>query len=156
MKIHSNLLGELEFDDNMSIHFSQGIPGFENDKQFILIPMEVNSPFFYLQSINNEDLCLLLADPFVFFPDYEIDIDDLEMQKLDFDNEKAQLAIYLVLSVPADFKQTTANLRAPIVINPDKRKGMQYISSKTVYTTRHNIFRSAQPKSTAAASQEGR
>ncbi len=156
MKIHSNLLGELEFDDNMSIRFSQGIPGFENEKQFILIPMEVKSPFFYLQSISNENLCLLLADPFVFFPDYEIDIDDLEMQKLDFDNEKSQLAIYLVLSVPEDFKQTTANLRAPILINPDKCTGMQYISNKTVYTTRHKIFRSEQPESNAAGSQEGR
>ena len=156
MKIYSNLLGELEFEDNMSIHFNQGIPGFENEKQFILIPMEANSPFFYMQSTSNEDLCLLLADPFVFFPDYEIDIDDLEMQKLDFDNEKSQLAIYLVLSVPEDFKQTTANLRAPILINPDKCKGMQYISNKTVYTTRHNIFRSEQPDRSAAAGQEGR
>ncbi|WP_061212765.1 flagellar assembly protein FliW [Syntrophomonas wolfei] len=140
MKIQSSLLGELEFDENYIIHFPQGIPAFENEKEFILLPMAEGVPFYYLQSVNNSELCLLLAQPFTFFPDYEIDVDDEDLKRLKLKDE-SQLAVYLILTVPDDFKKTTANLLAPLLINIENRLGMQYVSIKTNYSTRHFIFR---------------
>jgi flagellar assembly factor FliW len=64
MQIKTAFFGELNISANDIIHFPEGLPAFETEKQFILIPLEENSPFFYLQSVKRADLCLLLADPF--------------------------------------------------------------------------------------------
>ncbi|PKM77593.1 MAG: flagellar assembly protein FliW [Firmicutes bacterium HGW-Firmicutes-15] len=153
MEILSSLLGELEFDESFIISFPQGIPAFEEEKKFVLLPMDGNGPFYYLQSVKNPDLCLLVAEPFTFFPDYEIDINDEYLKTLGIKEEEQQMSIYLILTVPEDFKMTTANLIAPLVINTDNRQGIQYIAAKTNYTTRHHIFR---PEQKTASGGEGR
>lgn len=155
MKIQTALLGELEIDENYILNFTEGIPAFEEEKQFVLLPMEDKGPFYYLQSIYNEDLCLLLAEPFVFFPHYEIEVADEELHKLGIDNDKGSMLVYVILTVPDDFKLTTANLLAPIIINPESKKATQYIAVNTKYTTRHLIFPQEQPAQVASAA-EGR
>ena len=50
MKIQTALLGELEIDENLILNFSEGIPAFEEEKQFILLPMEESGPFYYLHT----------------------------------------------------------------------------------------------------------
>lgn len=155
MKIQTALLGELEIDENIIITFRDGLPGFEKEKQFIIIPMDENGPFYYLQSITNPDLCLIIADPFTFFPDYEIEIADQELRKVGVDSGNHNVAIYVILTIPEDFKFTTANLLAPVVINLENHRAMQYIATKTGYTTRHLIFKPQQPTAASAAG-EGR
>ncbi|MDD4802882.1 MAG: flagellar assembly protein FliW [Syntrophomonas sp.] len=153
MKIASSLAGEFEIDEKYIINFPEGIPAFEEVKEFVLIPMEGKGPFFYLQSVLKADLCLLVAEPFTFFPDYEINIDDEYLSNLGIKEAGQPMSIYLVLTVPEDFKLTTANLLAPLIINPESRQGIQYIGVKTSYTTRHYIFPQEQK---SAISGEGR
>lgn len=155
MKIQTALLGELEVDENYILSFTEGIPAFEEEKQFVLLPMEEKGPFYYLQSVHSQDLCLLLAEPFVFFPHYEIEVADEELHKLGIEKDNSSMLIYVVLTVPDDFKLTTANLLAPIIINPENKKAMQYIAVNTKYTTRHRIFPQEQPTQVAGAA-EGR
>lgn len=154
MKIDSSLLGEIEFDANYIITFPQGIPGFEDQKEYILLPMDEKGLYFYFHSVNNPDLCLLLCEPFSFFPDYEVIIDDEYLSSIGIKEEGQDMSIYLVLTIPKDYKLTTANLIAPLVINPKNRQGIQYIVPKTTYTTRHHIFRQEQNK--ASGGGEGR
>ena len=154
MKINSTLLGEIEFDENYIINFPQGIPGFEDEKEYILLPMDEKGLYFYFQSVRNADLCLLICEPFTFFPEYEVDIDDEYLSNIGIKEEGQEMSIYLVLTVPKDYKQTTANLVAPLVINPKNRQGIQYITTKNTYTTRHHIFR--QDTKTASGGGEGR
>jgi len=155
MKIQTALLGEIEVDDSMVLNFSEGIPGFEQISRFVMIPMGEGTPFYYLQAVDDQDLCLLIAEPFVFFPDYEIDVPDEEMKKLDIAGENQQIAIYVVVSVPEDFKLATANLLAPLVINIQNKKGMQYVPGKSAYTPRHLLFQREQAV-VAAQAGEGR
>jgi len=152
MIINTNVLGEIEIDSKDIVHFPKGIPAFEEYKQYVIIPLDEKSPFYYLQSVQKPDLCLIIAQPFVFFPDYEIEIADDELQILDVNGEAADLAIYLILTIPEDFRLTTANLLAPIVVNPKNRQAMQYVTVNVKYSTRHPIFRS---ESMAAAAKEG-
>ncbi len=140
MIIQTSFLGEIEIEDNSIVDFPEGIPGFEKSNRFVIIPMGEASPFFYLQSLDEPELCLLMGQPFVFFPNYEFDVPDEELQKLGISDQTHELAIYVVISVPEDFKMATANLLAPLVINTSDKKGMQYVPGKSVYTTRHYIF----------------
>lgn len=152
MIINSNLLGEIEIDNKDIIYFARGIPAFEEYQQYVIIPLDGKSPFYYLQSVQKPDICLVIAQPFVFFPDYEIEIADDEMQSLDVKGEAADLAIYVILTIPEDFKLTTANLLAPIVVNPENRQAMQYVTVDIRYSTRHLIFKA---ESMSAAAKEG-
>ena len=145
MLVKSILLGEMDVEEQHIINFPQGIPAFESEHEFVLIELEAGGPFYYLQAVRNEELCLLLADPFTFFPQYEIDIPDEELAKIRIGADKVGLALYAVLTVPEDFKLTTANLLAPIVINHSSRVAIQFISVNTKYTTRHLIFPQPEP-----------
>lgn len=154
MQLISEILGELDIDESAIINFTDGVPGFEQEKQFVVLPMDDNVTFFYMQSVNNKDLCLLLANPFNFFPDYEVDIPDEELSRLGKIKDGA-VAIYAILTVPEDFRQTTANLLAPIVIDAISKKGLQFIPAKSDYNTKHLIFKNNTTK-TALAAGKGR
>lgn len=153
MIIPSTLLGELEIEENNIIHFPEGIPAFEQEKQFIIIPLDESGPFYYLQSVSNPDLCLIIAQPFSFFPNYEIDVADEDISRLGMDPERKNLALYVVLTIPEDFKLTTANLLAPLIINTENRQGMQYVAIKSNYSTRHLIFKIPEPAKAAAGGE---
>lgn len=152
MIIRSSLLGELEIEDNKIVYFPAGIPAFEQENRFVIVPVDESSPFYFLQSIHDQDLCLVLAQPFSFFPKYEIDVADEELELLGMDPERKNLAIYVVLTIPEDFKLATANLLAPIIINSENRWAMQYVAVKSNYSTRHFLF--AQTESALAAGGE--
>jgi flagellar assembly factor FliW len=147
MIINSILLGEIEIEANDIIHFSEGIPAFEEQKQYVIIPVDEDSSFYYLQSVQEPALCLVITRPFVFFPDYEIEIADEELQRLEVQGEASELAIYVILTIPEDFHLTTANLLAPIVINPENRQAVQYVVVNPKYSTRHLILK---PQKSAA------
>lgn len=154
MNIETRFLGPITIDQSKIITFPDGIPAFEEEKKYILLPMEENNPFFYLQSVKTPDLCFILADPFVFFPSYQVELVDEQESKLEAQSEK-DLVVLAVLSIPEDFKQATANLMAPVIINLNKNKGMQYVPPQSSYTTRQPLFpQIAQTES--AAAQEGK
>jgi len=152
MIVNSSLIGQIEIEAENIIHFREGLPAFEEYKQYVIIPLDEKSPFYYLQSVQSPDLCLVITSPFVFFPDYEIEIADEELKRLEVQGEASELAIYVILTIPEDFKITTANLLAPIVVNPENRQAMQYVTVNVKYSTRHLIFK---PEKTAATARAG-
>lgn len=154
MQTNSALFGELEYEEQDIVYFPAGIPAFENEHRFIIIPGEEGTPFFFLQSLGKPELCLIITQPFIFFPNYTIEINDEDQKMLDCQGDKEKLLIYVVLTIPEDFKQSTANLLAPIIINHEKRIGMQYIAVNSKYNTRHYIFAQSEQE-IAATAQEG-
>jgi flagellar assembly factor FliW len=140
MQIQTALFGELTISESDIINFPEGLPGFETDKKFILIPLEENSPFFYLQSVNEAELCLPLADPFIFFNDYQVELSDTVIKQLELPEEKPPLIVLCILTIPGDFRKATANLMAPVVINIEKKLGLQFIPEKADYNTKHPLF----------------
>jgi len=151
MKLSSKYLGEIEFEENEVIHFPDGIPAFEQFREFLLLPMGEETPFFCLQDIKEGTLCLFLVDPFTFFPDYRVEILQEQMDKLACQESDDSVAVFSILTIPEDFKKTTANLMAPVLINFNNKKGLQFIPAKSDYTTKHLIFTE---KDQAAAAKE--
>lgn len=139
MKIKSSRLGDFEIEENQIVSFADGIPGYENDKSFVIIPVTDESPFYYMQAVNNPELCLVVNIPFVFFPDFEVDLPDDVTEGLGIKNDES-LAIYTVVTIPENFKESTANLLAPIIVNGANRQGIQYVPAKSKYSIKHRIF----------------
>lgn len=140
MKVDSKFLGSIEIDPAEVIYFPDGLPAFEEQKEFIVIPLEEGVPFYYLQSLHDHELCFFLADIFTFFPEYQLELGDEELERLESDDKGTGVVIFAILTVPDNFRQTTANLLAPVIINLEKKKGMQHIPKQSVYQTRHALF----------------
>lgn len=155
MKIASRILGEIEIDSQNIIRFPEGLPAFEEEKEFVIIPVDEEAPFYYMQSVNNRELCFMLANPFVFFPSYEIKLGEEEASRLKAGEKGENIAVFVILTVPEDYRLTTANLLAPLVINTEEKIGLQFVAVDSDYNTKHFIFPQEGEKAKCAAG-EGR
>lgn len=139
MKINTGIFGEIEIDKEKIITFPEGLLAFEEEKEFVIINIDEESPFSWLQSINTSELAFVIMNPFFAFPDYEIIIPKRVQEKLKIEDEK-DVAIYSIVVIPEDMEKMTTNLLGPIVINANKKLGKQIILDDDRYTTKHFIF----------------
>ena len=141
MILHSLRFGDLEITEDHVFHFTEGIPGFPDDKAFAYLPFgeKDKSPFAYLQSLDTPELTFLVADPFSFFSDYMVPLTDDFAAELEFSNDNPP-QIYTTVTIPEKLENMTTNLLAPILLNWQTKTGRQVILEKTPYTTRHRLF----------------
>lgn len=140
MELKTKHFGVIDIDEELIIKFSEGLPGFRNVKKFILLGKEdEESPFLWLQGIDDTNLAFVLIDPYLIMPGYDIDIDDREVEILEIQDVKKVL-IYCIVVIPEDIKKMSANLKAPVLINTENNRGKQVILEKGDYNVRHYIL----------------
>lgn len=139
MKINTKYHGEREIEEKEVITFPQGIPGFLEDREFILLSLEENGAFFALQSITNEQLAFVITNPFLYFKDYDFTIEDHVVELLELESEE-EVLVFSILTVQDPFEKTTTNLQAPIVMNSKNNKAKQVILSIPTFKTKHPLF----------------
>lgn len=141
MIIQSKRIGVVEVDERKIIVFDDGLLGFPTLRNFFLAddPAEPDMPFKWLISIENPELMFLVTDPGIFFKDYVFDLTDEDQKNLSAKTAE-DLSVITILTVPADPKLITANLRGPLVINWKTMVGRQLILKDSVYETKHFIF----------------
>lgn len=139
--ITSNRFGSIEVNEDRIITFKDGVLGFPEMKRFILVddPNDISLPFKWLISVENPDLAFLVTDPGIFFKDYVFDLPEEDRQKIGATSED-DVSVISMLTVPADPKKITANLRGPLVINWRTLVGRQIVLKDTQFTTKHYIF----------------
>ncbi|TYS89300.1 flagellar assembly protein FliW [Rossellomorea aquimaris] len=142
MKINTKYHGNIEVKSEDILTFEYGIPGFGEEKQFVLLPLPENEWFHILQSVVTSQLGFVVTDPFVFFKDYDFELDEASLESLGKPSEK-DVQVLSILTVRETLNESTANLQAPIILNLANRKGKQVILTNTDYQTKHLIF--AQP-----------
>ena len=139
-KINTLRFGELEIEEQDVVRFADGIPAFEDEHGFVVLPYEEGTPYMFLQSMMTPELAFLMTDPFVFFPDYSFELDDENMEKLAI-NSMDDVLVCTLISVPrSGVADMTTNLLAPVVINRHTMQARQIVLEKTQYTTKHRLF----------------
>ncbi|MGE5373250.1 MAG: flagellar assembly protein FliW [Solirubrobacterales bacterium] len=139
MQISTVRFGDIEVKEEQIARFPLGIPGFDQEKGFILIQLEPTSPFYFMQSTITASLAFMVTNPRIFFPDYELHISSDVLAFLGTEKEE-DLDVYVLLSIPEDFHATTANLLAPIVINRTANVAVQSIPPQSPYSTKQPLF----------------
>ncbi|UKS64801.1 flagellar assembly protein FliW [Rossellomorea marisflavi] len=142
MNIQTAYHGNITVNDEELFSFPHGVPGFHDEKQFALLPLEDNEWFQILQSTVTPDLAFITTNPFLFFPEYDFELDDASLDQLGNPTTEG-IQVLSILTVKDPFKESTANLQAPIIINTVKKSGKQVILTDTNYRTQHQIL--AQP-----------
>lgn len=136
MKIKTKYHGEVECSQDELIQFPNGIPGFLEEKCFLLMPFSEDTSFLILQSVQNKNLAFVVINPFEYFKNYEFDLPSnvTDMLKI---KQTEDVMILTILTVGDPFETTTANLQAPIIINRKEKLGKQVVLIDTPYKTKH-------------------
>jgi len=147
MLIRSTRFGEIEVSENEFIRFPYGLPGFSQEKAFAILPYQPDSPFAFLQSTTEPDLTFVIVDPFVFFADYNFQLEDTVVTELGLSDDQPP-QIFNIVRIPEATDDITANLLAPIIINRHTCRAMQIVLDKSPYTVRHRLFPQGQSAQT--------
>lgn len=126
--------------EDRAFEFTAGVYGFPSAKRYVISEIPGGGDIFkQLIALDQPDLGFTLVYPFAFFPDYAPEIPDEEVREIGADAPE-QVVLMAIANVPAQFKDSTANLKAPVIFNPLTRKARQVILSDERYATRHRLF----------------
>ncbi len=140
MKIETDRFGQIEVSEKDILHLPNGIIGFPECKRVLLFDHQCpDSPFRWLQSVDQSELAFVVIDPFDLVPDYPIE----QLRKYLPDNEKSStdLAVAAITTVPPSPAPVTVNLVAPIVFDAISRMGIQVVLPDNRFKTRHVLAR---------------
>jgi flagellar assembly factor FliW len=138
LKVATKAYGLIDVDERQKIIFPQGLFGFEGLRDYLLLDAE-RQPFYWLQSMDEEDTAFVLVNPFLFRPDYEVNINNEELDGIGLRSPEKAL-IFSIVTIPHDGSPMTANLQGPLVINRDTRMGKQAILTDDRWKTKHDIM----------------
>jgi hypothetical protein len=130
-------VGVVDVTKEQIITLEDGFFGFEEYHEFALLDSEV-PPFFWVASIQEEGPTFVLIDPFIFRPDYEIDLSDDVLKKLELKSPTDAL-IFVLVTVSDPETPPTANLQGPLVVNKKNKKAMQVVAGGS-WKTKHDIM----------------
>ncbi|MBU5454616.1 flagellar assembly protein FliW [Caproiciproducens sp. MSJ-32] len=139
MEIISPVHGKMIYEEKEIIYFEKGIPGFDELKKYIIKEVDEESPFKIMQSIENAELGFIIISPFEIKKDYQIKLSNEIIEALNIQNQKDVL-LYSIVKLDSKVENITANLKAPLVININSKKGQQYILDKEDYNIREKVF----------------
>jgi flagellar assembly factor FliW len=132
------------------VYFDRGLPGFDGLRRWELTARDETQPFRWLRSVEQPQLALPVVDPGPLLADYRPAIPPGVWSRLGAGSEGRSLR--LVVVSPGD-EGASANLRAPLVIDPQTMRGEQVILDDGEWPVR---FELARPEEGAAHSGTGR
>lgn len=139
MELKTAQFGVINVGEDELIHFPMGIPGFENNKKFVLIGNDPAALFFWLQSAEDPNLCFVVTDPFSIYPNYYVDVEDDDVNFLGI-TDTGNVMTLAVVVIPENIKETRVNLKAPILINVEKKLGKQIIQKDESLPLRYYLY----------------
>lgn len=114
---------EYFYDEREIISFAEGLIGLPEMRRAVLIPMAECEPFCWLASVDDEKNRFVVVNPQEIFADYE-----------PFGAGKIEYAqTFAIVRVASDWKKTTVNLRAPMFIDTETRRGAQTVLTESNY-----------------------
>ena len=138
MKVATKAYGLIDVGESQRIRFPHGLLGFESFKDYVLLDAE-RQPFYWLQSLDVEQIAFVLINPFLFRPDYEMNIDNEELLPVGI-TDPGKAIIFSIVTILAYGSPMTANLQGPLVINRDNRLGIQAVLTDSRWKTKHDII----------------
>ena len=143
--IQTTRFGQVQFQSEDLLTFSEGILGFADLKKFVLLDDPNDDIFAWLQSCDEPAIAFPVLEPELFSENYKVTLakSDLEALKLQ-SSQGARL--FCIITIPDDPTQMTANMKAPIVINVAEKKARQCVLQDNNLAIREPIFSKLQQR----------
>jgi flagellar assembly factor FliW len=122
--------------DIPELYFRAGLPGFPGIRRFALVRWGANEgPYSVLVDLDDTDIRFLVAPPALFFPQYEIELDDQSVTLLGLGAADEALVL-MIVTLGDKPEDATANLLGPLVINTRTREGLQIVLPEAGWSTK--------------------
>ncbi|MDL2226771.1 flagellar assembly protein FliW [Deltaproteobacteria bacterium OttesenSCG-928-M10] len=141
IKINTKRFGEMEFSEDSVVKVIGGLIGLSGYENFVIIRYQDDSPFYWLQCVDDPELALVMVSPLLFKPDYDPPIPLSLNQELDIQSP-GDITVFVIVTIPAGNPQDmTANLLGPVVVNARSRRARQLVLDDRVYSHRYRVVK---------------
>ena len=122
MLVKTRFFGEVDLPEEKILTFEHGLIGLGEYKKFTILYDcdKEDSNISWLQSVEEPSFALPVIKPWLV--------------------KEENLVILTTMTVPEDVKQMSVNLKAPIIINADTRKGAQIICENDDYEVKYKVY----------------
>jgi flagellar assembly factor FliW len=145
MVIQTSRFGAVRLQDDDVIEFPEGILGFNDLRKFVLLDDPNDEIFAWLQSCEIPQIAFPVLEPELFAQNYEVALTKHDLETLGLKKDQKTRA-FSIITIPEDATQMTANLKAPIVINIEKRTARQIVLQDNHLAIREPIFAKLQSR----------
>jgi flagellar assembly factor FliW len=126
MQIQTRHFGAVTVEADDFVLFPRGIVAFEDCRHWVLLGDGENPTLAWLQSVSRAEVAVPVISPRRFVPDYAVRLARGQLAPLEFSQFDQVFVLAVVSQSDGDL---TVNLKAPLVINLDRRLGRQIITS---------------------------
>lgn len=151
--MESSRFGSIEVPNAIRITLPQGMIGFPEHTEYVLLKQRPDSVFMWLHSTTDPQLAFPVVLPWAFYWEYEVKLGDEDLAAIQV-TSAAQISIMCVVNVGADVRKGTINLFSPVVINNDSRVAKQVINTADGYSTRDPLFKAAEQPTPVAMHED--
>jgi flagellar assembly factor FliW len=143
--IQTTRFGEVKFSQSETLEFAEGLLGFGPLRRFILLDDPNDEIFAWLQSCENAEIAFPVLEPELFTAQYKIELSKSDLEALQLES-LADGRCLTIITIPVDPTQMTANMKAPIVLNPKKKIARQCVLQDNSLQIREPIFSKLQQR----------
>ena len=139
MELNTRLFGTIDYTEEDVISFPNGIPSFEDEHEFLLLPIAGGEEaLLCMQSVTTPHLSFILMNPFSLDQSYAPVLKESERSALQVERDQ-ELCFHVLCAMKRPLPDSTINLKCPIAVNLDKRIAMQIILDTDEYHMRHPL-----------------
>jgi flagellar assembly factor FliW len=121
------------------IDFPEGILGFNALRKFVLLDDPNDDIFAWLQSCEEPGIAFPVLEPELFAAGYQVQLTKHDLEALRLMTPEGYRT-FVIITIPQDPTQMTANMKAPIVINVSRRLARQCVLQDNQLAIREPIF----------------
>lgn len=133
LSVITSRFGEIEVSQEKIITMTSPILGFPKSKRFVLRPHREDSPFMWLQSLDEPKLAFVVTQPALVNPQYQPGLGSHVREELGLDGDDQPDLLVILAFSGEKHEEVTVNLLGPIVINAKKRLAKQVILDPVKY-----------------------
>lgn len=138
MQIETKFHGKMDVNEKNVWQLPKGMPGFEEEKDFVLLPIEGNNVFQVLQSVGTPEVAFIVGNPYSFTEDYSFKIDEPTIELLKVEQAE-DIFVLGIVSLKEPFDASTINLQAPLIFHTKNKTAKQMILNDDIFSLRHPI-----------------
>lgn len=141
MKLDTIKFGEVEVDESLVFSFLDPILGYEHIAKYVLIDYNPDSPFKWLQAVEDKSVSFPVTIPAMFGIEYTFTVPEEQAKLLSLTSIEDVLTLNIVNIPSGHPEQSTVNLLGPIIININNKNAIQMILQDDKYSVRHKLFK---------------
>lgn len=143
MEFVSEHFGIICYQPDQVVTFPEGLPAFEEEREFLLIEQSSTAPVVFLQSLRRPGLAFITLPAGFVAPPFQLAASPEDLEALGLPAGSLPIPgpdlLCLAIVTVAEARPPTANLMAPVVVNMRNRLARQVIMCDSRYSHQHPL-----------------